>query len=219
MSEGEMIQVLVSKWLEYARLKSNHSIKEFSRWLYKRENDADRSSQNASQDSQALLAKQMELGYLFGRMSNFSDLWGKLAFKDLPIIQFEDYAILQEVRQRKNPTKKHLADLLVNEKSTAFEIIKRLIRDGLLSEKLDNKDRRIRRVQLTPYGEEVLSKANDQAKKAAILLMGETTEKDIDTLIQVFRDLNEFHTHLHNHIIYKTIDDLVQSLRNKGTLS
>ncbi len=216
MGEGEMIHVLIGRWIEYARLRSNHSIKDFASWLYRKVVGTESSQGEDEEIRQSPVDMRMEIGYLFGRLANFSELWGKLAFKDLPILQFEDFTILQEVKRQQNPTKKYLAELLVNEKSTAFEIIKRLVRDGLLSEKLDEKDRRIRRVQLTQLGEEVLAAANQQAEKVAILLMGDTAVQDMHRLINVFRDLNDFHTHLHEQVPHETVDDLVQLLIGKG---
>lgn len=213
MGEGEMIQRLVGRWVEYARLRTDCSIKDFSQWLYKREMGGELTQVTDESGMPTILEKQMEIGYLFGRLANFIDLWGKLAFKDLPILQFEDYTILQEVKHQHNPTKKSLADLLVNEKSTAFEIIKRLIRDGLLSEELDEKDRRIRRVQLTSKGENILMKANQQAQKAAMLLMGDTPERDMDSLIEIFRELDRFHSHIHDQVPYEAIDDLIKLLK------
>ena len=151
----------------------------------------------------------MELGYVFGRMINFTEMWGKLAFKDLPIKQFEDFGILTEVRYKGNPSKNEVASLLLNEKSTAFEIIKRLIRDGMLTEEPDPDDKRIRRIKLTKYGQEVQQQAEQQAAKVSNLLVGDSQDEEILSLLSKFRELDRFHTANYEKGGYESIDDLL----------
>ena len=204
MSESEIIQELIEHWVTYSKTRSDHSIASFSKWLATRINPEKKS------DVADLNFKRMELGRVFGRLSNFSQMWGKLAFKDLPIKQFEDFGILIEVKYRVNPSKNEVANLLLNEKSTAFEIIKRLIREGLLEEKLDEKDKRIRRISLTPAGEKVVAKAEIQAGKVSQLLMGDSSEEEIDFLLNKFSELDKFHTSMYEKGDYEDVDDLLK---------
>jgi len=204
MSEGESIHELIGHWVEYSEKRPTPSIEGFSSWLKNRvATPKEAGETNLNQ-------KKMYLGRVFGRIINFTELWGKLAFKDLPIKQFEDFGILTEVKYRINPSKNEVANLLLNEKSTAFEIIKRLIRDKLLKEEVDRKDKRIRRIKLTKYGKEVLERAEIQAGKVSEILMGDSTEEEIDAMINKFEELDRFHTNLYEKVDYKSIDDLLK---------
>ena len=202
MQETEGLIELLNHWIEFNKKRSDSSLKEFSKWLQTKVED------NQEDGKASLIEKKIQIGFLFGELSNFADLWGKLAFKVLPIRRFEDYGLLKAVEFEINPTKKNLAEHLVNEISTAFEIIKRLIRDGLLKEELDVNDKRIRRVKLTPLGRKVIKKADQQAAKVAEILVGNSTEKEIDFLIRKFSELNEFHQNLYKRD-YQSIDDLL----------
>ena len=209
MSEGEVIQQLLTYWLQYADGRNDYSIQDFSEWLY--QHSQQKKITNKKDDEPINRQhRYLQIGYLFGRIVNFSELWAKVAFQDLPIRQFEDYTILCEVREKVTPAKNELANLLVNEKSTAFEIIKRLIREELLQEKLDTSDRRVRRVSLTGKGKKVLRKADEQAYKVAQLLMGNTTEKEVDVMIKKFAELDRFHTDIYHNKVYTNIDDLLK---------
>ncbi|MEM9896791.1 MAG: MarR family winged helix-turn-helix transcriptional regulator, partial [Bacteroidota bacterium] len=152
MSESESLHELIGHWVDYSKKRSNPSVEGFSTWLKAR------ISPPSLESASSLKEKKICLGQVFGRIINFTEMWGKLAFKDLPIKQFEDFGILMEVKYRRNPSKNEVANLLLNEKSTAFEIIKRLIRDGLLMEEVDRHDKRIRRITLSDYGQEVVRK-------------------------------------------------------------
>ena len=204
MSESEIIQELINYWVDYSKKRSDHSLEGFSKWLSNELNPL------RTENVEDFRAKKMQLGRVFGRLSNFSQMWGKLAFKDLPIKQFEDYGILAEVKYRVNPSKNEIANLLLNEKSTAFEIIKRLIREGLLTEELDKRDKRIRRIKLTKLGSDIFDKAQIQASKVSEMLMGDSSEEEVDIILQKFKDLDKFHTSLYEKGDYKTVDDLLK---------
>ncbi|MEM7548291.1 MAG: MarR family winged helix-turn-helix transcriptional regulator [Bacteroidota bacterium] len=205
MKEAEHLHELLNHWIKYSRSYPTTSTHDFAKWLL---NQTESRIEESGQ-AQTLMGKQMQLGILLGRLSNFADLWGKLAFKDIPIRSFEEYGILKEVEYKQSPSKNELANVLVNEKSTAFEIIKRLIRDGLFSESIDKNDKRIRRVTLTQKGKKVIEKADHQAQKVAQLLVGNSTEQDIDDLIKKFSYLNDFHTGKYESEGWKSIDDLL----------
>lgn len=204
MTEGEIIHELIGHWATYSKKRPNPSIEGFSSWL------KNTLATSEEQSKISLREKKMHLGRVFGRIINFTEMWGKLAFKDLPIKQFEDFGILIEVKYRGNPSKNEVANLLLNEKSTAFEIIKRLIREGMLDEQIDQGDKRIRRVELTPFGKEVLKRAEVQAGKVSEILMGDSTEEEIDTMISKLEELDQFHTKLYEQVDYESIDDLLK---------
>ena len=151
----------------------------------------------------------MQTGFLLGRLSQFGELWGKLAFQELPIRNFEDYSILKHVEGHPACSKKELSQVLLGEPSTAFEIIKRLIREGLLEDYQDEADRRVRRVKLTKSGKGTLEQADVQAGKVARLLTGRTSEKDLGYLVRLFKSLDDFHTSIYEGKDYEKIDDLI----------
>ena len=209
MKELERLRELIDYWIEFSKSHKNEGLSAFGKWLYNRTAQPKQSG-NPDFSVDEIYSKKMQLGYLFGQLSNFTDLWGKLAFKDLPIRSFEDYGILKEVEYKKSPSKNELAGTLVNEKSTAFEIIKRLIRDGMLKEHIDPEDKRIRRVQLTDYGKKIAQQADQMAAKVSELLVGHSTDEEIDLLLKIFSELETFHSNLHSNVPYESIDDLIK---------
>jgi len=203
MKERKIIQELVGEWVTFAEARPEPNLKSFSKWLYERHNPSQ------TVDTSNMQAKKMELGELFGRLINFTELWVRLAFKDLPIRHFEDYGILNAAKHHPNPSKNDLANILLDQKSTAFEIIKRLIRDGLLWEEIEREDKRMRRVRLTPYGEEVFEQASIQARKVANLIMGDLSDSEVLAILEKFRELDRFHKAKYEKGGFVEIDDLL----------
>ncbi|MEM0941371.1 MAG: winged helix DNA-binding protein [Bacteroidota bacterium] len=204
MWEGKIILELMGLWVAYSDNQSDRSIKSFAKWLNNKVNPQE------GLDATDMHAKKMELGEVFGRLVNFIELWAKLAFKDLPIRHFEDYGILTGAKYMHNPSKNELANIILDQKSTVFEIIKRLRRDGLLEEEVEKEDKRMRRVKLTNYGNEVLEKAQQQAAKVADLLIGDLSDAEVIWILEKFKELDKFHTAKYEKGGFEEIDDLLE---------
>ncbi|MEM1326931.1 MAG: MarR family winged helix-turn-helix transcriptional regulator [Bacteroidota bacterium] len=202
MIEIAKIKQLIDYWASYRAKYNDDSLSLFGQWLAQQPV----SKQKKSSDQQEQLN---QLGHHFGRLANFSQLWAKLAFQELPIRHFEDFVILSHVYYQKNPTKNELATVLVNEKSTVFEIIKRLIKEGVLSEHKDKEDKRTRRVELTKEGKGVFEHARVQSAKVAKLLVGHSSDSDIQSMFEKFRELDHFHTALHTSKDFDSIDEVI----------
>lgn len=204
MREGEVIKELIDLWLEYSASSPEGSLAGFAKWMSNRLGSSD------PEEQKTLDHTRISIGELFGRLINYTELWGKLAFQDLPIRQFEDFGILTNVKYMGNPSKNELANLLIIEKSTVFEIIKRLVRDGLLQEEKDQHDKRIRRVRLTDKGAQVAEQAMIQAKKVSVLLLGDSSPEEVHMLHQKFTELDGFHRAHYERGGYNSIDDLLR---------
>ena len=206
MADAELLRDLLNHWIKYTESQPVHSLSDFIQWM---DLQIKASEPQKEEFMRKLHQKQMQTGFLLGRLSQFAELWGKLAFQELPIRNFEDYGILKHAEDHPACSKKELAQVLLGEPSTAFEIIKRLIRDGLLEDYTDEVDKRIRRVKLTRLGKRIVQKADIQAGKVAQLLTGHTSDQDLSYLIRLFKTLDSFHTGIYENIQYKKIDDLI----------
>ena len=98
-----------------------------------------------------------------------------------------------------SPAKNELANLLVNEKSTVFERIKRLVRDDLLEEQLDVVDRRIRRVRLTTAGKQAMEAAETRSDLIGRVLLGPLTEEQRSSFLACLQHLERHHAAQYQH--------------------
>ncbi|AYD00531.1 MarR family winged helix-turn-helix transcriptional regulator [Neorhizobium sp. NCHU2750] len=83
-----------------------------------------------------------QLRQLYGDAMGMTDLRGT------------QFSLLSQIRHLKEPTQKELAQVMIMDLSALGHTLKLLIRDGLVELVPDEKDRRARRVRLTPAGEQ-----------------------------------------------------------------
>ncbi|MEM6634121.1 MAG: MarR family winged helix-turn-helix transcriptional regulator, partial [Bacteroidota bacterium] len=157
-------------------------------------------------DSQEYLTEEEEINrigvdvmtsYLIGGLTGYLETWLKLAYQDLPIVSLGDFGIIKAVEHHQNPTKKMIADSLIMERTTCMESIKRMVKEGLLTEETDSKDRRMKRVRLTPKGREMSMLLNKKMSALSTLLVGNLDELEKKSLIPILKKLNKFHEFLY----------------------
>ncbi len=192
MSETEEIIALIRHWQEY---KSKGFIPEFAgfgKWL----------SQHYNKDNALQWAGPIDavLSYRLAVLFSFTDKWSRLAFEAIPVRSLNDYAILKNISETGEPTKKQVAHDALLEMSTAMEIIKRMKRDGFLKEKTDPSDKRSRRVMLTTKGKALVHTLDQQLIRLSSLLVGSLDEKSKASMLQMTEKLIAFHTNLHNNM-------------------
>ncbi|MEL6924771.1 MAG: MarR family winged helix-turn-helix transcriptional regulator [Bacteroidota bacterium] len=139
-------------------------------------------------------------GYLLGGLGSYADVWIKLSYQTLPLVSVQDYGIIKTVQYVGNPTKKMLVEKAVMERSTCIEAIKRLVREGLLKEEVDKKDRRLRRVRLTAKGKKLIPLVDEKMKALGTLLVGNLTEVEKKAIFTPLKKLLDFHEHLYHEV-------------------
>lgn len=131
--------------------------------------------------------------YVLGGLTNYVEAWVKLTYQDLPIVSLGDFGILKTVEFLQNPTKKMISDQVIMERTTCNESVKRLVKEGLLSEATDPKDRRMKRVQLTARGRDLIQILNQKMIALGKLLMGNLNEVEKKSLLPPLKKLADFH--------------------------
>jgi DNA-binding MarR family transcriptional regulator len=79
----------------------------------------------------------------------------------------------------------------VHEKPTGLEVIKRLIKHGLLNERNDENDKRSKRVFLTDKGQALFYATVEQLNKVALIVSGDLT-KDEKTITYFTEKIRRF---------------------------
>ena len=76
---------------------------------------------------------------------------------------------------------------------SGIDVIKRLVKLGLLDEKPDESDRRSKRLQLTPAGNDVLMRAFPMLSEASNAAFGTLGHAEKTTIGNIMAKLEEFH--------------------------
>lgn len=192
--DDHLLRDLIDRFIAYSNTDRRQSMKHFAQWLQEQEDRSDSTetgSEMTGRDLSLAIAEQ------WGRLSQYATVWGKLAFQQLPVNSYAEFGLLQYIAQLEHPTKSDLVERSMLEKSTCYEIIRRLRQLELIEEERDTEDGRIRRVRLTTLGRQWLEEGERQLGKIAGLLVGDTSRDQQAQLLAILQQLNDFHARLY----------------------
>lgn len=101
------------------------------------------------------------------------------------------FSLLSQIAHSKNASLRTLANLLVMDLSALGHTLKPLIRDGYVELVPDPSDKRVKRVQLTPFGEKTQREATDLWRKAQARFENALGKAESDTLRRVLNEISE----------------------------
>lgn len=134
----------------------------------------------------------MQGAYLIGRMNQYVTYYTKPMMKKHGLHSLDDFGYLQNIRYFTNITKTRACELMLQEITTGVDIIKRLINNGFIVEKVNKDDKREKLLQLSPKGEQVLNEIYFEFLKLPDTL-GSLSETDRQTLLLWLQQLDVFH--------------------------
>ena len=209
--ELDQLYQLLGQWKAY-RESGGRQLAGFASWL--REQDLPGSSTARG----TYLAQFPEAGEEYSENMHISLYWSMLdrfkyflvkkAFADLPLHSLDDFKILAYANRAEHPRKADFIEALLLETTTAYEALKRFQRNGLLSEDIDPKDRRSKRIRLTELGKDVFEKGDARIRILGELLVGDLPLKQRKQILQAFKQLYDFHARLHHHYDDTTLENL-----------
>lgn len=193
------IQVL-DQWERFSRDNPQADFSQFGTWLqleFERKDDQQVAQAMAQAPKEVYGSADMldaQIGFTWGRLMRYTQIWAKRAFADTPIRSLDEFGILMYIYQEGDPKKSEVAHQSLMEQTTCFEIIKRFLRQGLIHEFQDSQDKRSRRVSLT---EDTLGMVSTilrtKAELLSSLLLGHMRTDQKLSVWEIFRDLEKFH--------------------------
>jgi hypothetical protein len=148
------------------------------------------------------------LGWLISRLNKFAGLYIKKALVDLPIHSAEEFGYLAGIQSLGAPKKSELILLNLSDFTSGIEILKRLMKNKLISEVADATDKRSKRVTLTPIGMETIQKAYLQMDKVGKIVFDNFTSDEKFILLKQLNKLNDHHTLRYVEVKNKAFDEL-----------
>ncbi len=171
------------------RIDKEIHIKSFTNWLSKRMDEAV-STEDYEITGHSLEA---EIAAHIGRMSRYSNSYIKSALVDLPFTTDMDFAFTAILHRSGPVGKTDLIRKMAYDKSSGMEVIKRLLKSGILEQFPNSDDKRSKLLRLTKKGEENVIKAYSEASKAAKMVSGCLTKNEQITLLRTLKKLDDFH--------------------------
>jgi predicted transcriptional regulator len=174
---------LVRLWGEYEITHPTDGIVEFCRFLLLKEKQQKRKltfAKSAMPDQSAsVLAKML------GRLGRLLNNYAGIALRQCGLSSFEEFFYLNDIAANDHPKKTEVIYANFNELSSGLLILDRLISAGLIAEKSDNKDKRLKRLTITKKGTVVLNECYSKLNRINSAIFEDMPEDDMLLCIQL----------------------------------
>lgn len=120
----------------------------------------------------------------------------------------DEFAFLITLVTFESLTKSELIQKMVMEKTSGTEVIKRLVKNGLMHEFADTEDKRSIRVALTPLGRQELFTALPRMSQVTKLVSGNLNPTELKSLSHLLRKLDHAHNLLYMQHRQASLEEL-----------
>lgn len=198
----KLIKELISYVDNYQKEVGNSNIKEFSSYLN------DRLSNHQPPNTESAFDKnnfqeyksyqEVEFSTLLTNLYRFAKHYIKKAFLETEINTIDEFGFLASLLRQESLLKKELINQHLLETSSGSEILKRLLKNGLVQEIPDKKDKRAKRVSITSKGRTTIISAFDDMHKVSQIIIGNLNGEELNQALNIMNKLSFFHHHIHD---------------------
>jgi DNA-binding MarR family transcriptional regulator len=128
----------------------------------------------------------------------------------------DEFSFLITLMTYDSLSKSELIAKQVMEKTSGSEIIRRLIKRGLITESADEKDKRSIRVSITQSGSEEVYRLLPQMSKVTKIVVGNLSTEEINTLAYLLKKLDYFHNDIYNNKRGLALSDILNGITVKN---
>jgi DNA-binding MarR family transcriptional regulator len=164
------------------------TIPEFGEWL-SRQTEERVQVQGGAEES---MLEQLAAYYL-GVICKHTSHYTKKAFSKLKLQGMEEYGFLRELEQEGIQSKSALIQACYSSTPSGMEVIKRLIKKGLVVEKPSHEDRRVKLLEVSPKGKVELENAQKDIRSLGHLVTGDLSTRQKEIFSDLLAQLVRFH--------------------------
>lgn len=193
-----ILQELISELGRYAQTTPDLDLPAFAAWLHRRHEPpvpaAAVTPPHREPQYLNTLPPLLQLVPLVVRLDYFTHAAAQRLLVDLPIAGIREFSVLSLVSNGQTPTKSEIAANTQLELSTVTEVTRRLVQTGLVIEIADPRDRRARRLQITPAGQAVYTQGRIRVEQLSQYLYDPLTAPEQVELHRLLSLLNAVHS-------------------------
>lgn len=191
---------LIEEWENYLEISDKADVKDFAFWLLEKNKTPQKNEEEAldgyfdhNTEKHNYAYKSSEAAFLIWRLSKFIKYYTKPVLLENGLAGQDDFAILSHIDFTKSCSKSEAIEANIIDSTTGIEIIKRFVNQGLVSEKVNEDDKRQKLISLTKKGKETLYNVYVGFSKIQDV-MAEMNVEQRELLIQTLKGLDSFHT-------------------------
>lgn len=215
MSNYNILKQIIEHLENFENLDQGNDIEAFVLYLKDKvfkqsKNEAERTPDFSDEKNQNYKKyEEVEFATLLTNLYRFAKHYLKKALKETSLNSVDEFSFLATLVQDKSLLKSELINRHLLEISTGSEVLKRLIRHGLVEEFKDPDDGRAKRVKLSPEGYKQIVKAFEEMYKVAQIVKGNLFDDELKEAIVIMKKLSLFHWNIHNNDKDTEINELL----------
>lgn len=205
-----LIKEVISEIELFSEESRSTSLEDFRIWLnhraYEKENPKHLFDKYGIEvnDLENEICKQILL------LNRFAKQMIRKGLSSYPQLANEEFTYLYRLMDYECLTKMQLVEKNGHEKQTGFEIIKRLIKNGLIEEFDDTMDRRSKRIKVTALGMKIFRESSQDVTNIAKILSANLENQEKEILLKSLKRLNDFHFTVYHHYKDAPIDEITK---------
>lgn len=126
-------------------------------------------------------------------MARYAQFYGRRVFRHSAVYSEDDWGILVSLYPNRQMKKTEVMRACIMEKSSGNEVLKRLLKQGLLQEKPHPDDGRSKLIELTEAGRAAFESVQGGIVKLADAVAADLTEAEKMNLLEILVKLNRYH--------------------------
>lgn len=155
--------------------------------------------------------KETTIAILVTFIYRYAKLYAKKVLQHSSISTLDDFSYLILLLTHESLSKTELIQKNVHEKTTGMEIIKRLIKQNLIYQFNDEKDKRSQRVAITEEGKIAIFSILHKLEDVSTIMTGNLTELEKNSLSAILKKLDHFHFDIFLNDKNKTLPEIIEN--------
>ena len=225
MKKSEILTTLINRFFSFDAEKGSqeeYSMEEFIGYLNAKSVSQELPRRDISGEKKGLFGDEYsntrsDISILIVLMNHYAKWYIKKALRDCYLQTPEEFSFLITLMTYESLSKSELITKQVMEKTSGSEIIRRLIKKGLIAESADENDKRSIRVSVTKYGREEILKILPLMSKVTKIVTGNLNAEEINTLSYLLKKLDYFHNDIYLNGKDQSLSDIFSVIENRNT--
>lgn len=205
----KQVIALLEQFEEENPANEAQNLTDFAAWL----NQTILSTKGHKNQADVVLSQHETVDSVLGKMIAFlyryARSYSKKGLEGSPLVTTDDFTYLAVLNARGSMTKMELIDYHIQEKTTGIEIIKRLLKNGLVEQQEDKADKRSKRLTLTQNGRNILFAAFPPMGNVATLVAGNLSESEKMQMLYLMNKLHLFHQPIYKECRELPVEEII----------
>lgn len=145
---------------------------------------------------------------LLRRIGKFHIAYSNMGLASTELSQMEEFGILVTIYNEGNPIKSEAIFNNIMELSSGSNMLIRMKKKGLVTEYADPGDKRVKRLKVTPKGEQTLMTAKEIVLKVAEMMVRDLSDEDKRLCIQLLKPVDRRFSGMYQKQKNKSFDEI-----------